>query len=332
MRKTRLALLVGLAVAAPMTAQADDSSVTLYGRVNVTVESTKVQGQPNVLRVVDNSSRIGFRGKEDLGGGMNAIFQVESRIRADQGGDTFASRTSFVGLQGGFGTVRLGRDLSPVYYQTYDWISNHNHDTGNSSDALLNIKGFMNNSVIYTTPALGPVKGEFMYSRAGETDKKDHHISAVVMFDQGPIHAALGYQDTRDDTPATSIETKDSVWTVGGSYTFGNGMSFGGIYERSKERNGLGGEFKRKYGRVAAVFPFGNEEFHLNFGEAGDEVRARDGAKQWTVGWNHKLSKRSKVYAFYTKIDNEQNGNYHNFGSGVGLDETSFAVGVRHNF
>jgi len=142
-RKTILAGAVSSAFALPMLAQAQ---VEIYGRANVTVEhqSVKAHGNPatndfSVNAVVDNSSRVGFRGKEDLGGGLSAFFQVESRVRLDEGTAGFwASRDSFVGLQSGsLGTLRLGRTIGPVYYATYDYISMHNHDTGTSADALL---------------------------------------------------------------------------------------------------------------------------------------------------------------------------------------------------
>ena len=115
------------------------AEIQVYGRANVSYERITVDGagtSETNWEVVDNSSRIGIRGKRDLGGGMSGFFQVESRVKLDDGaGSTFSSRDSYIGMQGGFGTVRLGRTIGPVYYATYDYISNHNHDTGTSSDA-----------------------------------------------------------------------------------------------------------------------------------------------------------------------------------------------------
>ena len=119
-KKLFLSIAAGAVVSLPVLA-ADNSTVTIYGRVNVSLEQTEIKNNPagdvSKTEVVDNSSRIGFRGKEELGDNFAAIFQVESRVRADRGGDTWASRDSFVGPQGGFGTIRLGRTIGPVYYR-----------------------------------------------------------------------------------------------------------------------------------------------------------------------------------------------------------------------
>src|SRR5438105_1895740 len=125
-KKVLLAAMVPT-FAIPLVAQADSSNVTLYGRLNVSVESTKVEDHATVTQVVDNNSRFGLRGTEDLGGGMAAVFQIESRVKADTGGTTLASRDTWVGLSGDFGTVRLGRMVGPVYYATADYVSMHNH-------------------------------------------------------------------------------------------------------------------------------------------------------------------------------------------------------------
>ena len=110
-KKLFLSIAAGAVVSLPVLA-ADNSTVTIYGRVNVSLEKTEIKNNPagdaTKTQVVDNSSRIGFRGKEELGANFAAIFQVESRVRADSSGDAWASRDSFVGLEGGFGTLRLG--------------------------------------------------------------------------------------------------------------------------------------------------------------------------------------------------------------------------------
>jgi predicted porin len=146
MNKKLVALAVAGVLAAPL-AQAQTANVTLYGRVNLDVEfvngniysasqppATPASGacvtnatNPNIAgtpancnltnpwqyRMGTNSSRFGLRGTESLGGGLNAIFQVESSINPAQSGGTLAGRESFVGLQGGWGTVKIGRFLAP---------------------------------------------------------------------------------------------------------------------------------------------------------------------------------------------------------------------------
>ena len=118
MNKKLVAVAIAGLLAAPL-AQAQTANVTLYGRINIDMEF--VHGRlsnntdPNVYRVASNSSRFGLRGTESLGGGLNAIFQIENgSIRPTTGdGGNLAGRDSFVGLSGGWGTFKMGRYLAP---------------------------------------------------------------------------------------------------------------------------------------------------------------------------------------------------------------------------
>ena len=114
MKKTLLALA---AIAASSAAFAQ-SSVTLYGVVDASVESVK--GNNTVTRVSsDNlaSSRIAFKGVEDLGGGLKATFLLDAAVAVDTGaaGSTLFGRSAYVGLTGGFGTLRAGRPVNTLY-------------------------------------------------------------------------------------------------------------------------------------------------------------------------------------------------------------------------
>lgn len=138
MNKQTLALAVLAAAAAAANAQS--SNVTIYGRVNTSVESQKLTGQERVTALQNNSSRWGLRGTEDMGGGLKAFLQLESGFGSDDGrlsndGGIF-NREAFAGLTAGFGTLRAGRITSPVYFASADYVSMHNHDTGTSSDFL----------------------------------------------------------------------------------------------------------------------------------------------------------------------------------------------------
>src|SRR6478736_5722241 len=123
MNKKLVAVAVAGVLAAPLAAQAQTANVTLYGRLNVTMEAVRGNApDPNppvsvanrtVYRVNSNSSRLGVRGSEALGGGLSAIFQIESSIQGDSSGGTLAGRETFVGLQGAWGTFKMGYFLSP---------------------------------------------------------------------------------------------------------------------------------------------------------------------------------------------------------------------------
>jgi predicted porin len=218
---------------------------------------------------------------------------VESRVRADRGGDTWASRDSFVGLQSGFGTIRLGRTIGPVYYQTYDSLPENNHDTGNSSDALLapaifGNSGFMNNTVWYTSPTMSGFTVEAAYSLLGEaplagTDSKPHYAGVVGAYDQGPLHVALSYAETKNSAdldPAVVKFNSDTAVTLAGVYDF-KVVVLGLLYERAKS-DLLVGDVKRNYYRASVMVPIGQHEIHVNYGHVDHRLDTNTAdANQW---------------------------------------------------
>ena len=355
MHRKLLAAAAASAFAMPALAQVPPE-LQIYGRVNVTMERIETDNSNNPAvpnqsnyEFVDNSSRIGFRYNKGLTPGLKAIFQIESRVNLTDGGSTFSSRDSFAGLEGGFGTIRLGRTIGPVYYATYDYISMHNHDTGTSSDALLagtvvGNAGFMNNTLWYTSPKIGNFTIDAAFSLLGEQRQdpsmdQPRHIGLVGAYDAGPLHAAISYANTKNDAdlvvgPGTQ-PSDATAFTIGGAYDF-KFMVFGLLWEKA-ERDVLGGgSVDSDYFRFAAMFPVGQHEFHVNYGWV--DADNDSGAKQWTLGYNYNITKLTKVYAFYTMVDNDNNGNFvmggstTTIGAATGAQYTSIAVGLRHNF
>ena len=369
LQRRLLAAAVASACALPALAQAQVPSwIQIYGRANVTLEhittsnSSDTATQPNQSNndLVDNASRLGVRGSKDLGSGLTGLFQMESRVRLDEGFGQLTSRDSYAGLAGGFGTVRLGRTIGPVYYATYDYISMHNHDTGTSADALLaptvfGNQGFMNNTIWYTSPKLGAFTVDVAYSMLGVAriapdQSQPRYLGLVGAFDQGPLHVAASYantQRTSDLDPGPGVvPSDDKAYTLGGLYDFGR-FVVGALYENAESRTLASGDASRNYFRVAVKVPVGKNEFHFNLGTVNHGVGASastsasdDGAKQWTLGYNYNITKETKIYGFYTTVDNENNGTYAgNFSNGNfvitpvrGLKISSIAIGVRHNF
>ena len=356
MKRKILVAAIASASAMPAMAQIPDG-LQIYGRVNVTAErittenssNTAVQPNQSNYEFIDNSSRIGFRYNKELVPGTKAIFQIESRVNLTDGGSTFSSRDSYAGFQGdSYGTIRLGRTIGPVYYATYDYISMHNHDTGTSSDALLagtvvGNQGFMNNTLWYTSPKFGGFTVDFAFSLLGErridqSVEQPRHIGLVGAYDAGPMHLALSYANTKNDSDldpgAGVVASNATAITFGGAYDF-KFMVLGALWEHA-ERDILGGSVDSDYWRVALMFPFGQHELHLNYGMVDSD--GDTGAKQYTLGYNFNITKQTKVYAFYTAVDNDDNGNFVMGGSTStitavrGAKYSSIAVGVRHNF
>ena len=358
MKRKLLAAAVASACATPAFAQIPEG-LQIYGRVNVTAErittdNSATRANNSNYEFVDNSSRIGFRYNKELVPGTKAIFQIESRVNLTDGNTLLTSRDSYAGLQGdSYGTIRIGRTIGPVYYATYDYISMHNHDTGTSSDALLagtvvGNAGFMNNTLWYTSPKFGGFTIDFAYSLLGEARggstgsnpnmDQPRHIGLVGSYDAGPLHLALSYANTKNDSdldlaagdPATPANA--TAWTFGGAYDF-KFMVLGALWEKA-ERDTLTGSVDSDYWRVAVMFPFGQHELHLNYGLV--DADGDTGAKQYTVGYNYNITKLTKVYAFYTVVDNDDNGSFgfttNTTAPSVGAKQTSFAIGIRHNF
>src|SRR5437762_8215774 len=360
-----LATSVASACALPAVALAQVPSwIQIDGRAKVTYERTTTENssntglQPNQSNwnLVDNASRVGIRGNKDLGGGLTGLFQMESRVRLDEGFGQLTSRDSYAGLAGGFGTVRLGRTIGPVYYATYDYISMHNHDTGTSSDALLaptvvGNQGFMNNTVWYTSPKIGRnFTVDVAYSLLGVQrvvgDSQPRYLGVVGSYDQGPLHAAASYANTQKTVALGTGANDDKAHTIGGLYDFKT-FVVGALIESAKTKVLTGGDASRNYVPLSGMMPVGKHEFHVNFGTVNHGVgssasssASNDGAKQWTLGYNYNITKETKIYGFYTKVDNDSNGTY---GAGnfstvnqvvavPGLDISSIAIGVRHNF
>ena len=324
------ATLATLATSAAMA----QSSVTIYGRLNLTLERENLNGT-KLSKMENNASRLGFKGTEDLGGGLRAGFILEHGFSPDTGtpAASFWGRQAEVNLSGGFGTVRLGTFTSEAYFATSDYIGMHNHETGTSSDALYAYIGRNTNKVAYRTPEF--VKGLTLEGAvsAGEGVKdagvtRNRTTDFAANYSLGALHLGLGYEKNGSAKQAA----------VSGLYEMGS-FVVGAMIQR--DTDGRGGEMRdaltpvpritgsvgtRTNFRISAAYMMGSHEFHVNVGKAGDYSKvSNSGAKQYTLGYNYNLSKRTKVYGYYTKVDAESGTRY-------AADFSSLAVGVRHNF
>jgi predicted porin len=324
--------LIALAVLATLgTSAFAQSNVTLYGRVNVTVERQKVGNGPNNWVEQNNASRFGLKGSEDLGGGLKAGFVLEHRFNINDGRPTYG--TAFWGGAGQaevnlgssqFGTIRMGHMTSEAYYATADYVSMHNHDTGTSSDALYAFVDNSSNKVAYRSPSLGGLTLDAAVS-SGDSPNTRRSYDFAGNYDAGPLHLGAGYTKQKDSDA--------KQFAARALYELGP-FVFGGYVQRDTDGYGSGYGNRTTY-RLSGMYTMASTEFHLNFGHAGDYgARAGDNkASQYTLAVNQNLSKRTKVYAFYTRINNSSGATY-SFGPSVsgGQDLSSFAVGVRHNF
>ena len=339
MTKTSRLMLAVLAVCGTSAALAQ-SSVTIYGRVNTTVERQKV-GDESVTGMVNNASRIGFKGVEDLGNGLKAGFQLEAGFNSDDGSGplTFA-RQSEVNLSGNFGMVRLGNFFPESYYATSDYIGMHNHETGSSSDALYHDAAWFatgtGNKLAYRTPMFSNFWAEgsvsFHEKANGTAGVNKNAYDLAANYNNGPLSLGAGYSYWNSNYQAA----------LRGLYTFGQ-FTVGAYYQRNKDDNfiaGLGAGTRNNF-RLSAMYVMNASEFHVNVGRANSWSKINDSAAtQWTLGYNYNLSKRTKVYTYYTKVNSGAGIDYSSgmsalvsgAGAAPGADFSSFALGVRHDF
>ena len=319
MNKSLLAAALATLAATSAFAQ---SSVTIYGRLNETVERQKSGTTDPVWRLQNSASRIGFKGTEDLGGGLKAGFQIEHGFSPDTGAaaGTFWGRQSEVNIGGGFGLLRLGNFFSEAYYATSDYIGMHNHETGTSSDSLYAYIGRNINKIAYRTPSIGGLTVEGAVSLA-ETGTARRNVDIAANYAIGPVQLGFGYE--RDGRTAKQF-------AIRGLYEIGS-FVVGAYVQRDTDGYGTG-LGKRTTSRLSGMYTLGSSEFHLNVGAAGKYANlANSAAKQFTVGYNYNLSKRTKIYGFYTKTDVNAL-DYAGINIRGAGDFSSLAVGIRHNF
>ena len=340
MSKLSRLMLAAVAVCGTSAVMAQ-SSVTIYGRVNTTIEHQKT-GNLSKTSMENNNSRIGFKGVEDLGNGLKAGFQLEAGFGSDDGsGPLTFKRQSEVNLSGNFGMVRLGNFYPESYYATSDYIGMHNHETGSSSDALYYDAAWFDgngtgNKVAYRTPTFNNFWAEASVSlhekanAAPAVNKNAYDLAAN--YNNGPLSLGAGY----------STWNSNNQFALRGLYTFGQ-FTVGAYYQRNKDDNavlGTGAGTRNNF-RLFGMYVLNASEFHVNVGRANSWSKVDDSAAtQWTLGYNYNLSKRTKVYTYYTKVNNGKNASYgyatkdenNNVIRANGLNTSSFAVGVRHNF
>ncbi len=366
MNKKILAVAVATAMAVPLAALADEGNVTIYGQANVSVDYID-NDTDTTDNVSSNQSVFGIQGSEPLGNGISAVFHwdvfsgVDDGIEDVGGGGSFfgASRDSWVGFAGGFGTVALGAQGRPwktatnnvdLFVNTiadYGGIigSVSTTDTGTNGVALDTGIG---NSLIWFGPN---INGFSWHAQIGadEDDSGDddgipdagRQYGAQGNYTNGPIYASLAYDHQRDAVGGEDLE----AWKASLSYTFFDALTISGIYDRiSDDADGVA---ERDAYYLGGAYKFGNNTLKAAYALAEETDATEDsGADYFAVGLYHTFSKRTEVYALYALVDNEDDGLYglgfpnassaSSSGNSAPLDGgdevNAFSIGVHHNF
>ncbi|MEQ6435808.1 porin [Comamonas sp. w2-DMI] len=357
MKKTVIAATV-LATAGFAHAQ---SSVTIFGVVDVGISHYSANSSwhgpggtaaPDIHRSqtalssgANSTSRIGFRGKEDLGNGWSAGFWLESGFTADNGAPNGLNfdRRSTVSLSAPFGEIRLGRDYTPTYWNdtSFDPFGPVGVGTGilnkvNQNIAVARASGTApfasdnairaNNSVGYFLPrGLGGIYGQAMYVfDEGSKNQRGRYLGGRLGYASGAFDMAVSYaQSTGDDypgitLPAASLDHKIRILNLGASYDLKVAKLMGAVTRTQADiKAGTSVAASTYNGMLLGVsVPVGSGVFKAAYSRMKSQKDPYQGlasteatAQKLALGYVHNLSKRTALYTTVSRvwISNGQN-------------------------
>ena len=347
--------LIALAVAGlASTGALAQANVTVYGVADASFDVVRISGDANnelgnTTRVSTNSSLLGFKGAESLGNGLTAVFQYESSVGFDNAGALGATRDSYVGLAGGFGTVVLGNLTGPTralgsavdvnagatgigantaligklgnnLLGTTDTSGNYagGSTCARNSTCASIFDTRWKNAIAYVSPSFGGLNATVAY--VANENKALNGLAAAnttgydvgLKYANGPAMAAVTYNAV---SVGNAADLKVSDLRVGGSYNFGM-ASVRALFDLARADNFGGNKVTQ------AVYGFG-ATFNVTPASKllGQVYVARDlkvngsssddtGAKLFEIGVEHSLSKRTMLKATYAMINNDKAATY----------------------
>lgn len=303
-------LCVAMSALVPVVSMAD---TTLYGKAHLAVESEGAND--NIIKIKSHASRVGIKGKEDLGNGLKAIYKFEWEVdmtdKSKSSNDHIKARNQYAGLSGGFGTVLLGRHDTPMkmsqgkfdqFNDIYGDIAQHFAGETRASNVLA-----------WVSPKLGAAKIVAAYVPAENADN-DKIISIAAMYGTKPLYLALAY-----NTYDKGIGVGDSLLRATALWHSGN-FGVGAMFQQAEPTTG---DSTTAYA-VNGFFKAGKNKFKLQYvtGEGQDvgvkTAKIKEKAATISVGWDRKLSKRTKIYlaANNTTFDDNTKDDFSNIGFG----------------
>jgi predicted porin len=334
------------------------SSVTIFGVVDLSINQVK-NGDAKTTSMRSNqlnSNRLGFRGFEDLGGGLGAGFWLEGGMSSQDGSTAWTqARKSTVSLysQRG-GEIRLGRDYVPTFSNLGAFDTFGANGLGNSTNIITLVSSpantaggagtgvRANNSIAYHLPGnLGGLYGTAMYA-LGQGNDNNKYFGGRIGFASGPFDVAFAYGETETTTP-----NKLKAMNLGGSWNFGF-MKLYGLYHENKIGNAKETVFELSVG-----VPLGQGEFKASYVDGNDKGTTASGlnidnadATLWALQYIYNLSKRTALYGGYAQLDNDPGSGRSILGGTIGSvaatvggsgqiygqKSSGFNIGVRHSF
>lgn len=329
MKKSALALTIFGAVTSQVYAQ---SSVTVYGIVDTGFSSVdNGVGRTNGLTSGnDSASRIGFRGAEDLGGGLSAEFKLENGINSDDGTAGNAaqafSRYAYVGLNGAFGKVRMGRQDNQISEALIKLDPFSAAGVGNVRNFVAgggvpqrqpNMLTWLSNNYNGFSGSVGYIFGE-----VADDNGANRGVGAQISYENGPLNVQLAYQK-QNYTGAANVlgfsgnnaDLDDKTILLGATYNF-NILKLHGFYGERKldgaaTITAFGGatDFNDKIrtGMIGVTVPFGASAIRTDYIQNDNKDRDEADNSIWALSYTYALSKRTTLYATYVRTDNDDN-------------------------
>ena len=342
MKKSLLALAVLTAVSGAAFAQ---SSVTLYGKVDLGL-TMDAGGPGKSIRLdsgVTGGSRIGFKGVEDLGGGMKAAFQLETGYCADSaagvpsngatvpnfctGSNAFMGRQAHGDLTGAFGAISAGRQYS-IGFNNLSTIDPFGTGFAGQINNIVDPSGIrLNNSVTYATPNMGGFVGsaEIAFGEQTGNWEANRETGAGLTYASGPAYLGFSFYDVSN---AAGNGAARKNYTFGGTYDFGV-VKLHALVQKSTGPSTL--DVLDVMG--GATVPIAGGNLLASYIHHNDRTLSDKDAQQFGVGYIYPLSKRTSVYTAFAKIQN-RNGATFTVGNATasGTGNKAFNFGVVHNF
>ena len=307
-----ISVLAVICSAMPFASQAQ-GSVTIYGKVDMGITKSNsgnatlagATGPRDAWAVEQGaSSRLGFRGTEDLGGGYRASFVIEHRFNPDTGQQTAPEffRQSWVELSGGFGGVRLGRDFTPAFavaiagdpfgFDTVAQAGPPHVLLGLSPTRFNNMVAYRSPKIGNVTAALGIAPSENAGQVQGGNGSKRRALGGNVIYAAGPLYAGLGYEDSGVQS---TVGVKTNMWVMTAAYDFGVVRPII-MFGKGTAENLTGATVADRTNiQLAATAPLGSGEVKFLAARRKDS-HTNITVKKLGAGYHHPLSKRTKLY------------------------------------
>lgn len=343
MKKSLMALACASAFAVSANAQ---STLTTYGIVDMgfVAESGGLDGSVDkITSGAQSGTRLGFKGTEDLGSNMKALFVLETGIAADTGGFNQGAgfaRQSFVGVQSDAGTLTLGRQYTP-FFLTLNGVADPFASglAGNAQNLIPHSGIRMNNAVKYVTPIFSGISGEVAYGfgESAGNDRAGRNVGGSIGYSDGNLNVRLAYHRANDTLTTTA---RDTSTMLAANYNFQVAKVFAAYSDNDLQvdtvtlTSTIPAKGKSRDFLVGVSVPYGNHTFIASYINKDGRSASNLDASQFGLGYTYALSKRTNLYAAWATIDNKRGGLLYKVGnnSELGTGDKAFNLGVRHTF